>query len=370
MKLIKWLLTSGIGRSISAVFVLVMMPVVVVLAMKAFRSYLSPGLVSAMARDGTGLGGYASHAEFGNDCLHCHEPVHCLTASKCQSCHMDIAKERAGTEGLHAMLPGTDRCQTCHKEHRGREAVISEVGLANIDHEALTGFSLAAHTSAEDETPLVCADCHPNDVLAASDVDCVSCHLERQGTVAQAHVDRYGTDCALCHDGRGDGPTVFEHATVYVLDGAHTDTSCEACHLDRVYEGLASDCASCHDEPAYHAGQFGGDCARCHNTMAFAPAQLTQHTFQLDHGSATGDTSACTTCHPGTYTEQTCFGCHDHEPTALLAQHREAGLEDAEACAECHKTGLAGEVEGLRPLASSPQIPAAERPVSLNREEP
>jgi len=367
MELIKRLLTTWIGRT---VLVVMMLPAVAFLYLKA-TGRLNPGPVSAMARQGTELGGYTSHAEFEKECKHCHAPVHCLTPGKCQSCHLEIAKERAGTEGLHAMLPGTDRCQTCHKEHRGREAIITQIDLTHIDHEALTGFSLAAHTAVEAGAPVTCEDCHPDGVLAATNVDCQGCHLERDTALAQAHVDQYGTDCTLCHDGQGDGAVLADHA-LYPLDGAHADAACDSCHADRAYAGVATDCASCHEEPDYHAGQFGTDCARCHSAIAWAPAQLTQHTFHLDHGTAGPDSAEpvpCTTCHPNTYTEHTCYGCHDHDPAAVLALHDAAGMEDIEACGECHKTGLADELDDLRPVAAEPLASASEG-ASVEREEP
>jgi hypothetical protein len=88
-----------------------------------------PGPLSEMALRGEALEGYGSHAEFEQSCGHCHAPVHCITDTRCQDCHMDVAKQRSSGEGLHARLPGTGRCQTCHIEHQGREMVLTDFRL-------------------------------------------------------------------------------------------------------------------------------------------------------------------------------------------------------------------------------------------------
>ena len=104
-------------------------------------------------------------------------------------------------------------------------------------------------------------------------------------------------------------------------------------------------CISCHEEPNMHAGQFGVNCARCHSTYVWAPAQLTRHTFLLDHGGE--GVIACETCHVENYYEHTCYECHDHQPDDMQQVHYEIDIIDYEACAECHPTGQKGEAEQL-----------------------
>ena len=66
---------------------------------------LSPGRLSAVNENGETLGGYISHAEFEQECGHCHAPVHCVTDTRCQDCHLDVARQRAEAEGIHGSLP-------------------------------------------------------------------------------------------------------------------------------------------------------------------------------------------------------------------------------------------------------------------------
>jgi hypothetical protein len=316
---------------------------------------LFPGPVSAMAPRGEVLGGYTSHAEFEQECKHCHVPVHCLTGDRCQSCHLDIAREIMESDGLHARLPGTDRCHTCHTEHLGREAVVTDVPLTNIDHAALTGFSLEKHESGADGAPVNCEDCHPGRGYAADNLACVRCHMEgdRRTLPLAAHEERFGNDCVLCHDG-ADRMVPFEHELVFVLDGEHAGTACEDCHGDRVFAGRAHDCGSCHEQPDHHEGAFGVDCARCHTTMAWRPAALTGHTFDIYH-YAPGGALPCVTCHLTTYAEHTCEGCHEHAPALVAAQHEPAGITETEECTTCHQTGHPEELAELRksPLGSA-----------------
>jgi hypothetical protein len=330
-------LRSRIGRTLILVFLVLTLAG----AAYGFKANYDPGPVSAASPKGEPLGGYASHAAFEKDCKHCHAPVKCLSANLCQDCHFEIAQERAGASGLHGLLPGTDKCQSCHKEHQGREAVISQVALANVDHERLTGFSLARHQADYDGAPLGCPDCHTDGRYAPEGVDCTGCHDGRDPRYMGEHTDRFGGECLVCHDGK-DRMLDFAHGEVFALEGGHRDLACEACHVDYAFAGMSGECVACHEDPEVHAGEFGLDCSRCHGVAAWKPAQLTRHIFFLDHGGE-GDVE-CEVCHTGTYVEHTCYGCHDrHQPGEMEALHLQEGIAGFETCADCHPTGQPGE---------------------------
>ncbi|MBN2393259.1 MAG: hypothetical protein JXR84_21190, partial [Anaerolineae bacterium] len=60
---------------------IVMVGVLVYLHFEGYLGpYLNPGPISASQGDGKVIDGFHSHAEFERECLHCHQPVHCLTA--------------------------------------------------------------------------------------------------------------------------------------------------------------------------------------------------------------------------------------------------------------------------------------------------
>lgn len=449
----------------------------------------SPGPLSVYA-EGKPLKGFATHADFENDCTQCHAPGQGITAERCEVCHTGVAIERRTTTGLHGKLEADQaaRCAGCHPDHLGRDFDANAHAIQTFDH-AVLGFSLAKHALGYDNTALgcenchtglsfmfepatcvqchgdhdkafmadhvkamgpTCADCHdgvdktsdfdhaktdfaldgrhaqtdcagchspevaPADTqtacagcheepaghrdafgsadcatchtpadwkpaklgdrpafahtqtafqltnhtkdfagaaitckachansatgdFAASDQACADCHAAQDTAFVADHIGKYGPNCASCHDGAAN-MTGFDHATVFVLDGAHTSLECAACHKGQVFRDTPGACADCHAEPAIHAGIFGLKCDSCHTTGAWAPAQLLRHTFPLDHGDE-GEI-ACATCHPQTYTQNTCATCH--EPPEMESKHAELNLraEELTQCASCHPLGL------------------------------
>jgi len=103
------------------------------------------------------------------------------------------------------------------------------------------------------------------------------------------------------------------------------------------------ECSACHEEPTVHAGRFGLNCSRCHTLQAWKPALLTRHTFLLDHGGE--GLIACQTCHTQTYSEYTCYECHEHDPEQMGEKHAKEGIFEFENCVQCHPTGREGEGE-------------------------
>ena len=306
---------------------------------------LMPGETSAMAPKDTPLQGYVSHAEFEQECAHCHAPLHCVTDTKCQDCHTEVALQRSQSDGLHGKLPGTAKCQTCHPEHHGREVVITDFAFQNVDHAKLANFSLVKHQEDYQGNPMGCESCHSQERFAGETLDCLSCHIENDHDYMAGHMEDYGMDCMGCHDG-ADRMRDFDHEQVYALQGAHAETECQACHAEKVFAGISQDCIACHADPELHAGKFGLDCARCHTATAWQPAKLTRHAFQLSHG---GEAQLeCQTCHLENFTEQTCYNCHDHEPQQMAQVHLTEGISEYDDCSRCHPSGASGEAARLQ----------------------
>jgi hypothetical protein len=267
-----------------------------------------------------------------------------------------VAQQRADAVGLHGKLPGTGECQTCHKEHLGRQANITVFTLANIDHQQLTGFSLEGHRDNPDNIEFTCDSCHIDGRFAADAVDCTNCHSNADPAVMATHTDQFGQACLDCHDGHTQLAS-FDHNQVYPLEGAHANTPCESCHVGQIFGGTVRDCATCHEEPELHAGMFGQDCIRCHQATAWTPALLTRHTFALDHGDTpAGD---CQACHTHRYQEITCGGCHEPEDRTMQLAHLTAGghAPAGSTCQTCHptgQTGIAGTPPDEPPQAGQP----------------
>ncbi len=305
---------------------------------------LMPGETSAMAPKTTPLDGFVSHSEFEKDCTHCHAPLHCVTDTKCQDCHADVALQRSQVDGVHGKLPGTEKCQTCHPEHLGRDVVITDFAYKNVDHTQMAGFNLEYHKVDYQEMPMNCESCHSQERFSNKTLDCLTCHAEEDHEMMSEHVDVYGVDCTRCHNG-ADRMKNFKHEEVYVLDGAHASAKCADCHNYQLTADTIQGCYSCHEDPELHAGQFGVDCARCHTATAWQPAMLTKHTFILDHGGT--KISECHTCHTDTFAVKTCYNCHDHQPADIVKVHEEEGLAEYENCAQCHPSGKEGEAAEL-----------------------
>jgi len=303
---------------------------------------LFPGPLTGHQVDTDPIGGYVSHAQFERGCSHCHEPLHCIGEDRCQECHIEIAEQKNKADGLHGLLPGTNRCQNCHKEHQGREADITTLAFRRIDHAALAGFSLDYHQADYAGEAMNCQSCHSQDEYREASLDCVTCHAEEDHDLMATHIDEHGTECISCHDGK-TRLAEFEHnVQAFNLTGAHTEVECKECHNDPElqYKETPSACVNCHTEeerPESHP-QFGPDCQRCHETTAFAPARLTQHTFDLQHGLEVNEEVDCKACHTLSYTAVNCLDCHD-DNRLIDAEHAGLGLVTVGNCVTCHPSG-------------------------------
>lgn len=293
------------------------------------------------------LGGVSSHAELTDRCDACHVAPWSRSRmnDRCLACHTDVRAEFGDSTRLHGAFADAARCRHCHTEHHGPDGQLTTLDAASLDHSSF-GFSLATHRTTSAGKDFVCADCHSADSFAFEEAQCESCHREYQSDFVQQHVATWGSDCRTCHDGTAATGSAFDHArTAFPLTGAHVHVDCAACHEPRP-DGTAAlqppvDCIGCHRADDTHNGSMGEDCAACHGTTRWEDATF-DHTFPLSHGSRRP--SECTVCHqdaPRSYERYTCYGCHEHTPARIAAEHRDEGITAAELpnCAECHPTG-------------------------------
>lgn len=195
------------------------------------------------------------------------------------------------------------------------------------------------------------------------DRDCLRCHTPLRGAAesclqchAVADIGRRTTQGAPL-PARGLRKVAF-HAGLAVTDC----TACHALHIGvrhrraRAFEhellqaAVRADCAACHgsDTPrdALHQRLDGG-CGSCHGTGGWRPATFDHsRSFRFDsHHPAD-----CNVCHTDrtTFASYTCYGCHEHEPAQIAAEHREEGIFRIADCARCHRSGEEDEAEGRR----------------------
>lgn len=279
----------------------------------------------------------------GLGCADCHAQEN-LTVSadafsnlpvRCEGCH-------AGPSS-HAGL-FEESCESCHSTAEWLPA--SWQGMP-FEHYTLeenihsAGFSLIHHQQGYDGQALRCVDCHAGMTARSagqfSEQTCVDCHGQDSTEFIRLHLEQVGPGCLECHDGI-DRMDDFYHAEKFILDGAHAGALCLDCHSER-YTGTPSACVNCHAEPDIHKGFFGLECQMCHSSEAWSPALMTSHSFPLDHGEQ--GIVACLTCHPESYTQYTCYNCHEHQPELTIEEHLEEGIsrDEISDCARCHPTG-------------------------------
>jgi len=307
----------------------------------------TPGPLSAKTGTGAGLGGVASHAALGGRCTACHasfrggQPM----SNQCLGCHTDIQDALSDSTSLHGSLDDARQCLACHTEHHGPAASLVRPGAGAGDHERL-GFSLATHRRTSEGRAFVCGDCHTGGSFKFDRARCESCHRTYQPQFVLQHVQAWGSECLECHEGTDRfTPGRFDHdSTRFGLTGAHQPLKCFECHAGAHtladFRTALSECLGCHRKDDTHRGEFGTDCGACHRTVAWKPATFT-HTFPINHGEAGG--VACRTCHePGrSYSEYTCYGCHEHTPERIARKHSEEGVSGSRLndCVSCHPSG-------------------------------
>jgi hypothetical protein len=189
--------------------------------------------------------------------------------------------------------------------------------------------------------------------------DCFACHTALRGVSSQK--------CVTCHALKDIGLRTTEGSPVAaskVKGTFHqdlTEQNCVVCHSDHAGPRLTQkdqkpfshgllrlevreQCQSCHKAPvnALHK-QLVGACKQCHSQLAWKPASFDHDKFFLLDGDHLAE---CATCHvQNDYSKYTCYGCHEHTPSKVIAEHREEGIKDFENCVKCHRSAR-GEAEG------------------------
>lgn len=192
----------------------------------------------------------------------------------------------------------------------------------------------------------------PGNLIPAHDAlqqDCFACHAPFRGVASER--------CQQCHAVEDIGRRTTKGAPIAwtrpPFHQALATRDCTACHTDHprprltrnVAKGfdhallradLRGRCADCHRPPADAVHRDAGrTCAQCHATRDWTPTNF-------EHGRwfslAPPHDAACATCHVNRqYGAYTCFGCHEHRPAQIAAEHREEGIRDTTNCVRCHR---------------------------------
>ncbi|MFC2165315.1 multiheme c-type cytochrome [Acidobacteriota bacterium] len=267
-------------------------------------------------------------------CQECHSSgIYKGLPSDCVDCHLD--DYNATEDPNHRELGFPTDCELCHRSN------------ANTWENAR--FNHSAFPLKGNHRTTLCADCHTEGQYEGIPSDCVDCHLQDYNEAQDPDHRRldFPTDCEQCH---GTNANTWENAnfphTAFPLKGQHKVIQCSECHINGQYEGLSSECVSCHlddynetKDPDHKELGFSTDCEQCHGTNAnsWDNADFSHSGFPLKGQHKVID---CSDCHvngqyEGLSTE--CASCHldDYNRTAD-PNHRDAGFPTD--CEQCHGT--------------------------------
>jgi hypothetical protein len=299
----------------------------------------SPGALNAEV--GEALGGAASHAELQGKCSACHAFFwqSATMADRCVECHADVAAQLKDPSTLHGSQMTKNpamQCRSCHPEHHGAHAPLTDLSKADIQHDVF-GYSLNAHQIQTDGSPFACKTCHVNGYAKFDQTECITCHQQIDLQFMQSHLQAYSENCLACHDGIDTYGHNFDHSTVaFPLTGKHVSLECPACHSNARsiadMKATPQDCAACHAKDDPHKGQFGTGCDSCHTTTAWLPATF-DHSKSGFPLTGAHTSLACSQCHINnvfTNLDTNCVSCHAKDD----AHNGQFGTD----CGACHTT--------------------------------
>jgi len=233
------------------------------------------------------------------------------TAFACSACHLNgyTSFDQSVCTNCHQQIKA-DFMQS-HLQAYGNTCLACHDGIDSYGHNFYHGnvaFQLTGkHTQVD------CGGCHTGARsiadLKSTSQGCDSCHQKND-----PHNGQFGKDCGACHTTAGWTPATFDHnLSSFKLTGAHVNVTCAKCHLNNIFKGTPTDCASCHADPAFHAGLFKNTaCDQCHNTNAWASASFNQpHPSCGERNCLQHHRATCADCHPVNLMTSTCLKCHD-----------------------------------------------------------
>ena len=278
----------------------------------------SPGALNAQG-SGQTLGQVSSHAEI-THCSNCHTAPWASQrmSDRCLDCHVNISEGK----DWHILMYNqglTSTCQSCHTDHHGSLASLTDVSLANFPHHML-GFSLSAHLLNYDQSSFACTNCHQDQLSTIELSVCVDCHQAHNAQFMGDHMAAFGADCLACHDGLDTYGHQFDHDQLaFPLSGQHRQLSCGNCHAGArsisEMQAVSQECAACHQKDEPHEGRFGQDCAACHTVEGWKPAEFDHRLadFQLVGKHVEVECQKCHVTDAYRETPQDCFSCHTQD---------------------------------------------------------
>ncbi len=296
----------------------------------ALASLLLTGVAGAQSLESVLAPGKLNqgHAKWEDDCKTCHVKFDRAAQSVlCADCHKDVASDLRAKTGYHGRLK-PQACNTCHTEHKGRNAQLINFDKNKFDH-AQSDFVLR-----DKHRPLACEKCHvTGKKYREAPTQCSVCHHKDD-----VHKGALGAKCADCHSENSWKDSRFDHgATRFALVDKHVTVKCVECHkAGSHYKDAPRACVGCHrkddDGAKGHKGLFGDKCESCHGVHLWKAVKFnhdtdTKYALRGKHAA-----TACLTCHTGRLyrvkLSQDCNACHAKDD-----KHKQSLGKD---CASCH----------------------------------
>lgn len=203
-------------------------------------------------------------------------------------------------------------------------------GPLTSGHGEIANDCLSCHTPFGGTPAARCIGCHPLDSVGLQRRSLVQ-PAHARPALAGMHASFTGSDCGECHtDHAGVDPARATMAFTHEALNPELRDRCSGCH-----EGNRP------DDSLHRLAD--GRCGACHATRGWMPVAFKHDEyFVLDKDHQT----RCRTCHiqPANYRVYTCYGCHEHTPANIMAEHREEGIANLRDCVRCHRS--ANEHEG------------------------
>jgi hypothetical protein len=234
-------------------------------------------------------------------------PGHARLASECFACHVPFRGA------------ASDRCMACHAL---ADIGVRTTGGAPLEQQNKAAVAATFHQELSEKDCMLCHSAHGpvterrfSHALLRPAVreNCMNCHAAPTNDL---HRD-LRVSCNQCHTTEHWRPATFDHASL----PASTLARCEGCHAAPT--------------DSFHR-QITGACAQCHSPQRWKPSTFNHDRFFLldrDHNTT------CATCHTNNdFTRYTCFGCHEHTPANIRAEHEEEGIRNFDNCVACHRS--------------------------------
>ena len=251
----------------------------------------------------------------------------------CRDCHQSDYGNT--TTPNHAAVGFSRQCRECHVPTGWQPARFDHPNNFPLSQGHAALACAACHTTPNVFAGLSsdCATCHTDDFLAATDpnhnaagfaLQCDSCHDTRTFSRAQ-WPHPAGFELTRGHAGRRCGECHINQ--VY----AATQTDCASCHLDD-YQATSN--------PSHVSFGLSQTCQECHSTTSWGTGNW-QHQFPINGGDHGGLACFDCHNQPANRTLFSCIDCHEHNAMDTNDDHDEVpGYTYTTAgCYSCHPSG-------------------------------